>query len=215
MFTLRQWISCITLATGILATAILAGGCAQHSSLSRSEESQTPQAQPPAESVMAQRPAKPADTTKKSGNASITTKPGKQPKRKHSAANPSPPVSKPVAFQYPSITLDNPFKLKYGQNRRLPDSDLYFKISKFNDSRCPMEMHCPQQGTAEVTLTLYRNDKRIDVLKISADDLPFTISDRRITYHIRLLELQPYPTVQFVDIKHYVAELVVTKAKAP
>jgi hypothetical protein len=208
MFLLRQWISCIA-----LVSAIMASGCAQHSGLSHKEELQTPPAKSPVESAMAQGPAvTPADVAKKSSDTPITSKSRKRSKRNFSAAKSPQPVSKPVTSQYPSITLNNPFKLKYGQKRSLPDTDLHFKISKVNDSRCPLEMHCSHQGKAVVTLTLYRDDKRIDVLNISANDVPFTISDRRLTYHIQLLGLQPYPTVQFIDIKHYVAEFVVTKA---
>lgn len=75
-------------------------------------------------------------------------------------------------------------------------------------------MQCIQQGHTVVTLTLYRNGKRIDVVHISGTNhgLPL-IRDKQITYRFELLELKPYPTVQCIELQHYVAELIVTKTR--
>jgi hypothetical protein len=205
----RHWILCIG-----LTTAMIASGCAQNSNLSRSENPVAPPTTQQTKSTIAKRPATPADDAAQKPSKALTIKQSKSQVRaqhKQPAAKPSQPATQPAAVHYPSITLNNPFKLKYGQKRSLPNSELHFKISKVSDNRCPLEMDCIQQGKAVVTLTLYRKDKLIDVLHISANDPAPITSDHLSAYRVQLLELQPYPTVQFIELKHYVAEMLVTK----
>ncbi|MCG6968647.1 MAG: hypothetical protein LJE85_02680 [Gammaproteobacteria bacterium] len=209
MYTIRHWMWTINL-TGLL----LASGCAQNTNIARDEPSITPPATQPADAAVAQSATdQPANAAKKHSGVLKNNKPKTLAKRNQSAATTPRLSAKPTATHYPSITLNNPFTLKYGQMRRLPNSELNFKISKVSDNRCPLEMQCDQQGTVVVTLTVYNNDQRIDVLHVSANDSVPITRDRQLAYHVQLLELHPYPTVQFIELKHYVAELVVTKSR--
>jgi hypothetical protein len=188
-------------------------GCAQNPTLGNTEDT-----------IKSQQITQHADTAELQQQASrsaaapkkpLATHKPKTPNKKPQPSKPDTKLSQPVTTtaqpNHPSITFNNPFKLKYGQRRSLPNSELNFKIAKVNDSRCPLEMQCVQQGNAVVTLTLFRNEKRIDVVNVNGNsDVPF-IKDRQYTYHFQLLELQPYPTVQFIELQHYVAELVITK----
>jgi hypothetical protein len=189
-------------------------GCAQNPPLSHTDDTVNTQ----------QTTTRRTGTAEPQQQASRTTTPAKpsaarKPHKSNKKTQPTKPVikaAKPATvtarINHPSITLNSPFKLKYGQKRSLPNSELNFKISKVNDSRCPLEMQCVQQGNAAVTLTLYRNEKRIDRVNLSGDsDVPL-IKDRQYAYYFQLLELQPYPTVQFIEPQHYVAELIITQS---
>ena len=205
-----------------LACAILSG-CAQTTSLTQSDENNTTTSDSRRKPI-AEKPDNlqtPPAVTRRAKNqqtsASHTTKQAtKQTSRQITKQPPDAPASEQsatiIASDFPAIALDKPFKVKYGQKRRLPNSDLSFKISKVSDNRCPLEMHCIHNSKAVVTLTLYRQDERIDVLTISGDDTALPgVQYRQYTYRFRLLDLQPYPTVQFIDLQHYIAELIITK----
>jgi hypothetical protein len=112
----------------------------------------------------------------------------------------------------PDIVIARPFKLKFGHKRSLPDSDVNFKLSTINDNRCPLETQCVQAGDAKVTLTIYRAHERINTVILDGHNTEApSIKDREVVYVFHLMDLQPYPTVQFVSPEHYVAEIMITK----
>jgi hypothetical protein len=192
----------------------LINGCAQKANLARTENTvQTPHVTQPQDSAEPQQSISQQKAVSEKSTANRTTKKSNKPSLQGKSTAESAQPATTASSNYPSITLNSPFKLKYGQKRSLPNSELNFKISKVSDSRCPLEMQCVQQGNAVITLLLYRNSTRIDVVNINTnnDNLPL-IKDRQYAYHFRLLELQPYPTVQFIEPQHYVAELIITKS---
>ena len=193
----------------------LTGGCAQHST--------HPDLIDPALSSSAQPEMPSNSTTQKAVAPSVGKSPKSEGSRKSKSvvrqnqqipsAAKAPTESRSPLVSYPKVPLNHAFKLKYGETLALPNSDLNFKISKVLDNRCPLEMQCGQSGNAVVTLTIYRNEKRIDVLNVSANNPAApVIQDGVLSYRFELLELQPYPTVQFMELQHYVAELMVTRA---
>lgn len=195
-----------------LTCIVLLTGCVQNPPLSHTDETihtlQTIQHQVTSETQQASRPAAP----EKPSGAIKSKQSNKKTQSSKPAIKAAQPATVTARINHPSIMLNSPFKLKYGQKRSLPNSELNFKISKVNDGRCPLEMPCVQQGNAVVTLTLYRNEKRIDRVNLSGNSEVPLIRDRQYAYHFRLLELQPYPTVQFIEPQHYVAELIITQS---
>lgn len=113
---------------------------------------------------------------------------------------------------YAPIVLGQPFKIKYGQKRALPNSDFTFRISKIQDSRCPMEMSCIQRGNASLNVEISRKGRRIELISIFIDEpIAQGVSASFENYDFKIIELLPYPTVHIADLQHYVAKLVVEK----
>ncbi len=208
MVAIRQWtLYSASLCLGFVLTI---SGCAQNPTLNQTDATVKPHHAPQQTAATAPQQSSPPIATPQK----LATRKLKKTNKKPQQSGPGSLLSVITTVQsnYPSIMLNKPFSLKYGQKRSLPDSDLNFKITKVSDSRCPMEMRCIQQGNAVVTLTLYRNEKRIDIVNVSGNsDVPL-FKDQQYAYHFQLLELQPYPTVQFIELQHYVAELVITKS---
>ncbi|WP_455206173.1 hypothetical protein [Kaarinaea lacus] len=133
-------------------------------------------------------------------------KPSKQRKKSQPLA-----TTRSTPF-YAPIVLGQPFKIKYGQKRALPNSDFTFKISKIQDSRCPMEMSCVQPGNASLNVEISREGRRIELISIFIDEpIAQDASASFENYDFKILELLPYPTVHIADLQHYVAKLVVEK----
>ncbi|KPJ91672.1 MAG: hypothetical protein AMJ53_11100 [Gammaproteobacteria bacterium SG8_11] len=205
----RKWHSYLC-----LVCVLAVNGCAQQPSVTSSDTAPPPAIPSKTEPAEAKEVTTPPVVTAKKPVVRKPKNTNKQSQQSKSAAI-TPQLAKPARSNYPPVAFDSPFKLKYGQKRSLPNSDLNFKISKVSDHRCPLEMQCVHPGNAVITLSLYRNEERIDSINIMGNNSSYaSITDRQFAYHIQLLDLQPYPTVQFIELQHYVAEVVITQAKA-
>jgi hypothetical protein len=112
----------------------------------------------------------------------------------------------------PSILLGQTVDIKFGQKHSISGTEISFKISKIDDQRCPLEMQCDHQGSAKVTLTIYETGRRVGRVYLDSRGIEQTLLDTPIQqYAIQLVDLMPYPTVQFTEPRQYVAQIIVNK----
>ncbi len=102
-------------------------------------------------------------------------------------------------------------KLMYGERKYLCDNDSScFSFTKvISDSRCPSDVECVWQGTANIELSTC-NEKDGSVTLEIYHPVDYTING--IGYTLKLTGLDPYPsTSQPHDISEYAATITIKK----
>ena len=112
--------------------------------------------------------------------------------------------------------IGEPFELMFGQEASIDPEGIVIKFDSFiEDSRCPADVVCIQQGQATIGVSVKVGgaDAGLQALTIGADESKSVATFGQ--YSVKLTDLQPYPisTVQ-IDIEDYVATLVVSRAPA-
>jgi hypothetical protein len=114
--------------------------------------------------------------------------------------------------------LDKPFKLKIGQQAIISsDSEKIITIGFLNvteDSRCPSDVVCIQQGQATVSISTMLNgtDTGKVALTIGRGEKSGTFGSTHQQYSIKLQSLEPYPvSTTPTKPEDYVATLIVSK----
>lgn len=123
----------------------------------------------------------------------------------------------PAEAQGVTAELGEPFELMFGQDASIESEDITVRFdSVVEDSRCPSDVVCIQQGQATIMISveIEGTDAGQHMLTNGADESKSVATFGR-QYSVRMTDLQPYPvsTVQ-TEEQDYVATLVVFKASA-
>ena len=110
-----------------------------------------------------------------------------------------------------TVALDREFELRIGEEAKLGNGRVNVKfVALVNDSRCPGDVTCIQEGNAEIELLVSgdEGEKRLS-LNTSRN---MTHDERYGLYRISLTQLVPYPrTDRPVRDEDYGATLVITQ----
>jgi hypothetical protein len=122
----------------------------------------------------------------------------------------------PAGAQGVTAELGEPFELMFGQEASVEPEGITVRFESVDeDSRCPSDVVCIQQGQATITISakIGETDAGQHMLTIGADESKSSAIFNQ--YSVKMTDLQPYPvsTVQ-TDEEDYVATLVVSRASA-
>lgn len=122
----------------------------------------------------------------------------------------------PAGAQGVAAELGEPFELMFGQEASIEPEGVTVRFDSVDeDSRCPSDVVCIQQGQATITISakIGEADAGQHMLTIGADESKSFATFGQ--YSVKMTDLQPYPvsTVQ-TNEEDYVATLVVSRASA-
>lgn len=109
------------------------------------------------------------------------------------------------------IRPEEPFRLKVGEEARLPDEDLSLRFdSVVGDSRCPKDVTCIWEGDAEIELTLSRGEEEATLRLHTHGGAQYPRETSALGCTVALKALDPDPvSTRPIESHEYVATLVV------
>ena len=116
------------------------------------------------------------------------------------------------------VQLDEHFWLKLEESKLLLSEQLEIGFDKvFTDSRCPEDVICVWEGTAEIELWLLKSSIDTTFLSVTIPGFITAESEHHVStdtldYRITLLQLDPYPnTARERKLSDYRALLTISK----
>lgn len=119
------------------------------------------------------------------------------------------PTAEPTEVVEDTHTMDEPFTIAYGESATLDGGALTLSFDEvLEDSRCPADAMCVQQGQVSVKLTV-NGEEVILTMPAPAGE---TASKKVGEYLIALTDAQPYPLASDpAEHAEYVVTLSITK----
>lgn len=134
------------------------------------------------------------------------------------AIAPSPTAAPAVETPATTVPLAAPFQLRIGESVSIADALTLTLVAVQNDSRCPMDVECFWEGSAEAVVEVVLSEGGRDtlVLTLLGQNHTTAESEARIgDYLVRFTALDPYPsTSKPIPESGYVVTLVVEQATA-
>jgi hypothetical protein len=101
--------------------------------------------------------------------------------------------------------------IKFGHDVQITQPDVVIRFAEVvQDSRCPVDVTCVQQGSATLRFTLIEPDQDQFSIPLETGGLPYTIEG--LTF--RLISVDPEPhSGHFLDPANYTATIEITSAQ--
>lgn len=110
-----------------------------------------------------------------------------------SAQQPASQAPVPGAPSAPAATPGETSVVELGLDQTVSVGEVRLRWLDLNDSRCPLGVNCIWEGQAVVTLEVWRNDEAPQRIELTLRSGSGSAEEAVAGYHLRLLNVQPYP----------------------